>query len=158
MDLWPWRLSCFLMMKRFPAWSQKQQEYPQKNNSKITCIFFQTHPAFEAGARASTGECDGDGRKAITITTTCTAHSFHQFPNFPCAPVSLYFLFSCSVWWTCQRGKDGGKWSCLWFGNCRCLASIVFIDDFDDVVGNGYDKVVDMDDFVLGKPILLWFR
>lgn len=28
------------MMKRFPAWSQKQQEYPQKNNSKITCTFF----------------------------------------------------------------------------------------------------------------------
>lgn len=121
-------------------------------------FFFQTHPAFEAGARASTGECDGDGRKAITITTTCTAHSFHQFPDFPCAPVSLYFLFSCSVWWTCQRGKDGGKWSCLRFGNCRCLASIVFIDDFDDVDGNGYDEVVDMDDFVLGKPILLWFR
>jgi len=40
-----------------------------------------------------------------------------------------------------------GKWSSLWFGNCRCLVSIVFLDDFDDADGDD-DYVVDMDDVV----------
>jgi len=51
-----------------------------------------------------------------------------------------------------------GKWSSLWFGNCRCLVSIVFLDDFDDADGDDDDYVVDMDDvvpaFFSGNPHL----
>jgi len=60
-------------------------------------FFTQTHAAFEDGARDSN---HGDGRKPITITTTCTPPNA-QVPNFlPSTsyfPASLYILFSCSV-------------------------------------------------------------
>lgn len=155
-SMWPQTPPLFFDDEEVLAWSQEQQHL-QKATSKITTIFFlgipnrrTMHSRAEHGTlKQEPGTWAGTGRKAITITTTCTQTP----PQFPFPPttaprLALFSIFLLGLMNFPSR-VCRGKWSCLRFGNWRCLVLIVFLDDallvdLDDDEGD--DDVVDIDD------------